>query len=157
MVALQHNIFLEQQPSIATDLLTSMSNHISEFIQKIYLDSKMKMIEKDVLHITRNAHEYNAKIEAIRDFVDLYYINNIETDEYILSKFSEKIEELVPDIECVLDSEVVKSFPDPIKNAILSAYDELYSTLINTNFVIYQKIAQAYLDGKSTTELLQEA
>ena len=40
---------------------------------------------------------------------------------------------------------------------LFNTFDELYSNIVNTNFLISQKISMAYFDSKSDISVLQEA
>lgn len=152
-----NNVYFQNQPSIAEELYKAVSNHFSQYLRKRNFEIELKKFESKAFEVTSKAHEYNAKMEQIRDFVDLYYINDVQEDEVILNQFFDLIDEVLPDIEFILDSEDIASFPNPVRDTFINAFDELYSTMVNIKFAISQKIAQAYADSKSDFELLQNA
>ncbi len=149
--------YAHNRPSVAAELLKNISNSYSKFLKQREFEKAIDQVHNKVLTITGRAHRYNAKMESIRDFVDLYYINDIESDEKLLNDFFYFIEETVPEVESILDTIESSDLPKEIKSHIFDAYDELYDTMVNINFAISQKIAEAYLVSQSNTELLQEA
>lgn len=157
MVVYSNAYYVQNQPSIAAQLLKNISNSYAKFLEQREFEKALDQVHSKVLTITGKAHRYNAKMESIRDFIDLYYINDIETDEKLLNAFFDVIEERVPGVEDILDTIEALDLPKEIKHHIFSAYDELYDTMVNINFAISQKIAEAYLATQSNTELLQEA
>lgn len=156
MVATNH-AYLQNQPSIAQDLYSAISNSFSEFIRQRNFEAELKKLESKTIQITSRLHGMNAKMEEVRDFVDLYHINDVQQDEIILNKFYDLIDEDIPELEAILDSHELTSLPIPVRDTISNAVDELYSTMVNINFAISQKIALAHADSKSDFELLQEA
>ena len=150
-------VYFQNQPSLAEELYKAISNHFSHYLKKRNFEIELKKFESKAFDVISKAHEYNAKMEQVRDFVDLYYINDIHEDEKILTPFVDVIDEVLPDIEFILDSEEIASFPNPIRDIYLNAFDELYSTIVNAKFAISHKIAQAYADSKSDIKLLQDA
>lgn len=156
MIAINH-AYLQDQPSIAHDLFKAVSNHFSDYLRKRSFEVEFKKFESKAFEVIGKAHEYNAKMEQVRDFVDLYYVNDIQEDEKLLNQFFDLIENTLPDIEFVLDSEDIATLPTPVRDTIIGAYDELYSTMVNINFAISQKIAQSYANSKSNLKLLQDA
>lgn len=152
-----NNVYFQNQPSIAEELYKAVSNHFSQYLRKRNFEIELKKFESKAFEVISKAHEYNAKMEQVRDFVDLYYINDVQEDEQILNQFADLIDGILPDIEYVLDSEDIASFPNPIRDIYINAFDELYSNMVNIKFAISQKIAQAYADSKSDFELLQDA
>lgn len=149
--------YVQNQPSIAAELLKNISNSYSKFLKQREFEKAIDQVHTKVLTITGKAHSYNAKMESIRDFVDLYYINDIESDEKLLNNFFDFIEETLPEVESILETIEAVDLPKEIQTHIFDAYDELYDTMVNINFTISQKIAEAYLVSQSNIELLQEA
>ncbi|WP_304546144.1 hypothetical protein [Sulfurimonas microaerophilic] len=139
------------------ETLKSIVDSIFEYTEKQALKRELQNIEKNVIALTSKVHDSNAKCEAIRDFIEIYHINDIEADQIILNEVNETVLELKDEIEDVLEREDIHQIDKTFQSTLLNAFEELYSTLVNIDFAISQKIAQAYLDGKSDPELLQEA
>lgn len=157
MLAYDNSYYIQNQPSVAAQLLKNISDSYAKFLQKREFEKAIDRVHEKVLTITGKAHKYNAKMESIRDFVDLYHINDIEVEEELFNNFFNFIEETLPSVEDILDTIETLDIPEEIRTHIYDAYDELYDTMVNVNFAISQKIAEAYLANKSNTELLQEA
>lgn len=157
MVTYGNSYYIQNQPSVAAQLLKNISDSYAKFLQKREFEKSIDRVHEKVLTITGKAHEYNAKMENIRDFVDLYHINDIETEEELFNNFFNLIEEKILSVEEILDTVEALDIPAPLRTHIFDAYDELYDTMVNVNFAISQKIAEAYLANESNTELLQEA
>jgi hypothetical protein len=157
ILAYDNSYYIQNQPSVAAQLLKNISDSYAKFLQKREFEKAIDQVHEKVLTITSKAHKYNAKIESIRDFVDLYHINDIETEEELFNNFFNLIEEKISSVEEILDTIEALEIPKEVKTHIFDAYDELYDTMVNVNFAITQKIAQAYLVNESNTELLQEA
>jgi hypothetical protein len=157
MLTYNNSYYFQSKPSVAAELLKNISDSYAKFLQKREFEKALNRLQETVLSVSGKAHRYNAKMESIRDFVDLYQINDIETEEELFNNFFNFIEELIPSVENILDTIETLDAPEEIKTHIYDAYDELYDTMVNINFAISQKIAEAYLANESHTELLQEA
>lgn len=157
MLTYNNTYYLQNQPSMAAQLLKNISHSYAKFLNQREFEKALDQVHAKILTITGKAHKYNAKMENIRDFVDLYHINDIETDEKILNNFFDFIDETIPEVENVLDTIKSSDLPKEIVSHIFNAYDELYDTMVNINFAISQKIAQSHLASQSSLELLQEA
>lgn len=157
MACVPANYYIENQPSLANELLNTFKTTIKNVMIEKEVKQNFKNLKSHLLDLTSEAHDINAEIETIRDFIDSYYINDINLDEKILNKYSTMIDKLVDKLENILDQIEDKITVPQVKNILFNAYDELYSTAVNTNFVISQKIARAYLEDKSNISVLQEA
>ena len=157
MIAVHANYYIENQPSIANELLASFKKTVNGFITEKIAIKQFENIKKDFMTITKEAHGINAEVETIRDFIDNYYINEITHDEIILNKYSSILEKMSIKIENILDILEDAKIKNPIIGTLFNTFDELYSNIVNTNFAISQKITMAYFDSKSDISVLQEA
>lgn len=157
MLAVSASYYIDNQPSVANELLSSLKKAINGFIGEKIANKHFENIKKDFMILTKEGHILNAEIETVRDFIDNYYINDITYDEIILNKYSTMIDKMSVKVENILDKIEASELPKDMKTTLINTYDELYSNLINTNFVISQKSTMAYFDNKSNTSILQEA
>lgn len=157
MVSVNASYFIDNQPSIANELLNTFKSSVKNIMAEKEARENFKNIQSQLLILTREAHNLNAEVETIRDFIDNYYINDVSQDEIILNKYSHMLDKVSDKVENILDKTENSEMPEPMKNSFFNAYDELYSTVINANFTISQKITQAYFANKSNTSILQEA
>lgn len=159
MIAVHANYYIENQPSIANELLASFKKTVNGFITEKIAIKQFENIKKDFMTITKEAHGINAEVETIRDFIDNYYINEITHDEIILNKYSNILEKMSTKIENILDTleDAKIKIKNPMIGTLFNTFDELYSNMVNTNFLISQKISMAYFDSKSNISVLQEA
>lgn len=157
MIAVHANYYIENQPSIANELLASFKKTVNGFITEKIAIKQFENIKKDFMTITKEAHGINAEVETIRDFIDNYYINEITHDEIILNKYSSILEKMSIKIENILDILEDAKIKNPIIGTLFNTFDDLYSNIVNTNFLISQKISMAYFDSKSDISVLQEA
>ena len=159
MLAVNANYYIDNQSSIADELLISLKKLFKDFISEKIINKQLENIKKDFIMITKETHRINAEVETIRDFIDAYYINDIIYDEKILNKYSSVLEKISLKVENILDIlENAKTKVDnPIVNSLFNTFDELYSNIVNTNFLISQKISTAYFDSQSNITVLQEA
>lgn len=157
MLAVNANYYIDNQPSVANELLTSLKRAINGFIGEKIANKQFENIKKDFMALTKEGHILNAEIEILRDFIENYYINDIAQDDVILNKYSAMIDKISIKVENILDKIEAFNLPKDMKTTLLNTYDELYSNLINTNFIISQKSTMAYFDSKSNTSILQEA
>lgn len=159
MLAANANYYIDDQSSVANELLISLKKAFRDFISEKIINKQLENIKKDFIVVIKEAHAINAEVETIRDFIDTYYINDITYDEKIMNKYSsilEKISERVENILDVLEATKIK-IDNPMVNTLFNTFDELYSNIVNTNFIISQKISMAYFDSKSDISILQEA
>ena len=157
MVSVNANYFIQNQPSLANELLNTLKSSVKNIMAEEEARSNFMNIQSQLIILTREAHNINAEVETIRDFIDNYYINDVVQDEIILNKYSHMIDKVSDKVENILDKSEASDMPEGMKTSLVNAYDELYSTVVNTNFSISQKITQAYLASKSNTSILQEA
>lgn len=157
MIAVHANYYIENQPSIANELLASFKKTVNGFITEKIAIKQFENIKKDFMTITKEAHGINAEVETIRDFIDNYYINEITHDEIILNKYSSILEKMSIKIENILDILEDAKIKNSMIGTLFNTFDELYSNIVNTNFLISQKISMAYFDSKSDISVLQEA
>lgn len=151
------NYYIDNQPSVARELLNSLKKAFKEFIGEKIANQEFENIKKDFIFLTKEAHKLNAEIEIIRDFVDNYFINDIVSDEIVLTKYSSVLEKISTKIEKILDVMEDDRANNPMLSTLFETYDELYSNIVNTNFTISQKITTAYFDSKSDISILKEA
>jgi len=137
--------------------LNSVIDTIASYKENYLLKKKIKNLQNTVMQLTASAHEANAKAQTIRDFIELYEIHNIDKDLELLNVVDDEVSQLKDEVENIIDTVDIKSIDNIFKTTLLDAYEELYSTLVNIEFSISQKTAQAYLDSKSDSKLLQEA
>lgn len=157
MLAVNASYYIDNQPSVANELLTSLKRAINGFIGEKIANRQFENIRKDFMTLTKEGHIINAEIEIVRDFIENYYINDITQDDIILNKYSTMIDKMSVKVENILDKIEASELPKDMKTTLINTYDELYSNLINTNFIISQKSTMAYFDSKSNTSILQEA
>lgn len=157
MLAIKADYYIDNQPSVANELLTSLKKAINGFIGEKIANKQFENIKKDFMALTKEGHILNAEIEIVRDFIENYYINDIAQDDIILNKYSAMIDKMSVKVENILDKIEACNLPKDMKTTLINTYDELYSNLINTNFIISQKSTMAYFDSKSNTSILQEA
>lgn len=156
-MVITNEYYMENQPSLAYELLGSLK-HLFKSFEEAKEQKQLENVKKELLSMTGRVHQMNAEIETIKDFIDNYHINDIKEDELILAEYSDLLEDLKDDVEDTLDNlENTFNIPEPMKNSLVNAYEEFYSSMINTNFAISNKITQAYLESTSDRELLQEA
>jgi len=154
MLAVNSNYYnIDNQPYIANELLKSLKQDYHNVETKKILNKPQENIKKDFIDTIKTIHMVNAQVETTRDFLDNYYINDIY-DEKILNQFSHILDKMAFMLESILDD--LKD-EDPIMQTIINNLDELYSNVVNTNFLISSKISKAYLDSKSNFTILQEA
>ncbi|MDX4069128.1 hypothetical protein [Aliarcobacter skirrowii] len=151
------NYFIENQPSVAKELLVSLKKLFNDFIGEKIANQRFENLKKDFMFLTNEAHRLNAEIEIIRDFIDNYYINDASSDEKILNKYSTMLDKLSSKIENILEVIEDSKINNPMLSTLFTTYDDLYSNIVNTNFAISQKITMAYFDSKSDISVLQEA
>mgnify|MGYP003621175697 CR=1 FL=1 len=151
------NYFIENQPSVAKELLESLKKLFNDFIGEKIANQRFENLKKDFMFLTNEAHRLNAEIEIIRDFIDNYYINDASSDEKILNKYSTMLDKLSSKIENILEVIEDSKINNPMLSTLFTTYDDLYSNIVNTNFAISQKITMAYFDSKSDISVLQEA
>lgn len=153
-------------------MITSDSSLLEEFFNKaknkleiLFANKELykiqSLINEQFISVMNLAHETNAQIESIADIVDNYYINDLEQDEKILQEISNMLDSRTESLEAILDTiEEIKSmdaFPSHAKDSLYNAFGELYENIVNTNFIISQKIASEYLETERNKELLEEA
>lgn len=148
--------YIENQPSLADDFL----NSINSIFKKFFI-TKNKISEKEInkyfFRCVQRVHSLNANAETVRDFIEYYHINDIVEDEKILSQFTNTLIDLIDAVDdTILEIEKLK-IDTNIKTTLLNSFEELASTITNTNFSISQKIAKAYIDSKSNFTILKDA
>lgn len=157
MLAINTNYYIEDQPSVARELLDSLKKSFKEFIGEKIANQEFENIRKDFMFLTSEAHRLNAKIETIRDFIDNYYINDASSDEVILTKYLTMLDKMSSKIENILEIIEDNKINNTMLSTLFTTYDELYSNIVNTSFTISQKITVAYFDSKSNISILKEA
>ena len=95
------NYFIENQPSVAKELLESLKKLFNDFIGEKIANQRFENLKKDFMFLTNEAHRLNAEIEIIRDFIDNYYINDASSDEKILNASSNlfSLSKLTPNLK----------------------------------------------------------
>jgi len=158
MLAVNSNYYynIDNQPSIAKELLNSLRQDYNNFKSNKTLNTTQENIKIDFIDIIKTIHMVNAQVETTRCFIDNYYINDIVFDEKILNQFSDILDKMALILESILD-DLEDTKEDPIIQTTINSFDELYSSVVNTNFIISSKISKAYLDSKSNFSILQEA
>ncbi len=148
-----------EKNSLFKELKTSLSfkKTIEKIIASFHDYTLKKEIENKIEKIIKNINVQKKHIEKTRNYIEKYYVNNIKVDEKLLMEFYDFIEFYTEAIEGILDSQELNNLPEDIRKNIYDIIDSLYSELVNTNFLISQKISQAYLDSKSNIELLENA
>ena len=129
------NYFIENQPSVAKELLESLKKLFNDFIGEKIANQRFENLKKDFMFLTNEAHRLNAEIEIIRDFIDNYYINDASSDEKILNKYSTMLDKISSKIENILEIIEDSKINNPMLSTLFETYDELYSNIVNTNFV----------------------
>lgn len=159
MLAINTNskYYIEDQPSVAKELLESLKKSFKDFVGEKIANQEFENLKKDFIFITNEAHRLNAEIETIRDFIDNYYINDISSDEIVLTKYATMLDKISYKIENILDLIEENKNKNNMLSTLFTTYDDLYSNIVNTNFAISQKITMAYFDSKSDISVLQEA
>lgn len=161
MVAATNKLMITNESSLLEEFFNKAKNKLEILFAQRELYKLQTLINEQFLIIMNIAHEANAEIESIEDIVNNYYINDIEHDEEIFQNISSMLDTRTESLEAVLDiiEELnnINDFPQHAKDSLYNAFNELYENIINTNFLISQKIASIYLDTEKNKKLLEEA
>lgn len=158
MLAIQNTLENSNDINILDEFFVSAKTKLEKLFAQKEIYKIQAKINESFLRLMKFAHEANADVESLRDAIDIYYINDIIEDEKILQVFSEMLTQRAEMLEAILDTiEELEPMPNNANENLHRAFDELYSNIVNTNFDISQKLASAYLDTQSNTELLKEA
>ena len=158
MLAIPNALENSNDINILDKLLISVKIKLERLFAQKEIYKIQSRINESFLTLMKFAHEANADIESLRDAIDIYYINDITEDEKILQVFAEMLSQRTEMLEAILDViEELEPMPNNANENLYRAFDELYSNIVNTNFDISQKLASAYLDTQSNTELLKGA
>ncbi|MBS9782447.1 MAG: hypothetical protein KGV43_01430 [Arcobacter sp.] len=147
----------EDEKSLISSLKEGIQGKIASFFQEINNIKLEKKLDYQTIYLLRNIHTIKAEMETIRDFINDYYINDIKIDEEVLTDYHELLENYIDKVEKSIDDIEGLKDSNNVVNLILNAYEELYSTMVNINFTISQKISQVYLESQSDINLLEEA
>ena len=71
------NYFIENQPSVAKELLESLKKLFNDFIGEKIANQRFENLKKDFMFLTNEAHRLNAEIEIIREKLNNHLINHI--------------------------------------------------------------------------------
>lgn len=160
-MTITNQLGITNESSLLEEFFNKAKNKLEILFSQREIYKLQSLINEQFLHIMNIAHETNAEIESINDLIDNYFINDIEKDEIILQEFSNLLDSKTESLEAVLDiiEELnnAKGFPNHAKESLHNAFNELYENIVNTNFMISQKITSNYLDSEKNKELLEEA
>ena len=77
------NYFIENQPSVAKELLESLKKLFNDFIGEKIANQRFENLKKDFMFLTNEAHRLNAEIEIIRDLCCDYFSHCKRPSYYI--------------------------------------------------------------------------
>jgi hypothetical protein len=157
MITTTNVYYLQNQPSIADELLDNLSSAVKKIFAYRKYKATTKEIQEKIIIITGSIHRLHAEVETLSDFINNYYINDILEDEEFLYKYVDILDNAEEFIDDMTRDINLMELPINIKQTLLNAYDELYTTTVTTKFLISQKVSESYLESEKNQKLLQTA
>ncbi len=113
-----------------------------------------EIFTKQLDNISADIYKLKADIENFRNYIEEYYINDIESDEERLKDYFIFFSEMKDKIDELIENKEYANLPFPYSKIILKSLNELYDELSILEFDLSYKVAEKYSDNKSSQDLL---